>query len=238
MAEKRYRNRLHAGQVLAERLAPYAHGPALVLALPRGGVPVGFAVAERLGLALDVLVVRKLGLPGHPEYAMGAVGGGGVGVLQPEVLARHGVAPAAVEAAVAREQAEVARRERAFRGGRPPLQLAGTTVLLVDDGLATGATMQAAIAVARAGGAARAIAAVPVGAAASCEAIAALADEFVCPRRPASFGAVSLWYRAFEQTGDAEVRDLLALAWHRLPGRTGAARAPPAREPPRSTGAH
>ncbi|MES2902021.1 MAG: phosphoribosyltransferase [Pseudomonadota bacterium] len=220
-----FRNRLHAGKQLAAALAHHAGTDAIVLALPRGGVPVGFVVAHELGLALDVLIVRKLGLPGHEEFAIGAVGSGGVRIVQPEVLDACGVSPTEVEPIVERELAEVARRERLFRGARPPPVLAGRAVILVDDGLATGSTMQAAIEVARQQAPARLVAAIPVGAALSCMAIAPEVDELVCLLRPPHFRAVSQWYRQFEQTSDEEVQDLLALAWreqaqHPLPTTT------------------
>lgn len=209
-----YRNRAHAGRQLARALAPHAHdGEALVLALPRGGVPVGFAVARALGIALDVLMVRKLGLPGHEEFAMGAIGSGGVCVVQPDIVREFGVTPAALDAVCARELAELARRERIFRGARPAPPLRGRNVILVDDGLATGATMRAAIAVARAAGPAFVVAAAPVGAPDTCAALAPEVDALVCPLQPALFRAVGRWYRDFGQTTDDEVQDLLARAW-------------------------
>src|SRR4051812_14726166 len=149
-AIQRFRDRAQAGELLARQLAAYAQRPdVVVLALPRGGVPVAFAIAQRLGVALDILVVRKLGMPRHEEYAMGAVGSGGVRVLQPGVPGLMGVTAQDVEAVAARELAELARRERAYRGARPPLTLAGRRAILVDDGVATGSTMLAAIQVAR-----------------------------------------------------------------------------------------
>ena len=209
-----YRNRVHAGRQLARALAPHARGgAALVLALPRGGVPVGFAVARALGLSFDILMVRKLGLPGHEEFAMGAVGSGGVCVVQPDILREFGVTEAALTAVRARELAELARRERVFRGARPAPSLRGRSVILVDDGLATGATMRAAIAVARAAGPASLVVAAPVGAPDTCAALAAEVDALVCPLQPALFRAVGRWYRDFSQTTDGEVQHLLARAW-------------------------
>ena len=214
-----FKDRKHAGKLLARELSAYAHDArAIVLALPRGGVPVGYAVARQLGLPLDILVVRKLGLPGHEEYAIGAVGAGGVCVLQEDVVSEYGVAPEAIAAITSRELDEVARRERQYRGGHAPLQLAGRTVLLVDDGLATGSTMRAAIEIAHKLGAARVVVAVPVGAPSTCAALEREVDELVCLSRPPFFTAVSRWYRDFGQTSDAEVQDLLAVAWHQRRG--------------------
>lgn len=211
-----FRNRTHAGRQLAAALTSWAHDPgAIVLALPRGGVPVAFAVAQELGLELDILMVRKLGLPGHEEFAMGALGSGGVRVLQPEVLRHFGIGTEVLEAVCAREQAELERRERVFRGARPPPALAGRTVILVDDGLATGSTMRAAIAVAARAAPAAIVVAAPVGARDTCAALAPLASRLVCLRQPPRFGAVGKWYRNFDQTGDEEVQDLLSLAWRR-----------------------
>jgi predicted phosphoribosyltransferase len=211
----RFKNRTEAGRQLAKRLGTYARQPdAVVLALPRGGVPVGFAVAQRLGIALDILIVRKLGMPGHEEFAMGAVGSGGVRVLQPGVPGLMGVTPEAVEAVTARELAELQRRERAYRGGRPPLDLAGRSAILVDDGVATGSTMLAAIEVARRLGPRTLVLAIPVAPPDTAAALAARVDEFVCLSTPLQFRAVGQWYDTFDQTGDEEVQDLLATAWH------------------------
>lgn len=209
-----YRNRRHAGQQLARALHDYAHDPAaIVLALPRGGVPVGYAVARALGIAFDILLVRKLGMPGQEECAIGAVASGGVRVVQRAMLQLAGISPATLEAMCARQMAELDRRERRYRGARPSPQLAGHTVILVDDGLATGASMRAAIEAARLGAPARIVVAVPVGASDSCAALQAQVDECVCLLRPPVFRAVSQCYRQFEQTTDDEVIDLLAQAW-------------------------
>ncbi len=209
-----FKNRPHAGKQLAVALQQYAHDTsANVLALPRGGVPVGYAVAQALDLPLDVLLVRKLGMPGHEEFAVGAVASGDIRVVQHELLRYAGIDAATLEALCTRELAEVARRERRYRGARPALQLAQRTVILVDDGLATGSTMRAAIAVAKAHGPARIVAAVPVGAADTCAMLAPEVDHLVCLRRPRTFRAVSQWYGDFDQTTDEEVIDLLAQAW-------------------------
>ena len=214
-----FKDRSHAGKQLARALASYAHDPrAIVLALPRGGVPVGYVIARQLGLELDILVVRKLGMPGHEEFAIGAIAGSGVRVLQQDVLDEYGVPPRAVEAICARELTEIDRRERQYRGGHAPLQLHGRTALLVDDGLATGSTMRAAIGIAHKLGAARIVVAVPVGAPDTCNALEREVDELVCLSRPPFFSAVSQWYRDFGQTSDEEVQDLLALAWGEHPG--------------------
>ena len=212
---KLFRNRTHAGRLLAKALPEQLRDTdAIVLALPRGGVPVGFAVARELGLDLDILMVRKLGLPGHEEFAMGALGSGGVRVLQPDIVRGCGITQAALDTVCARELAEIARRERQFRGARPAPRLRGRTVILVDDGLATGSTMRAAIEVARAGDPAQIVVAVPVGAPETCAALAGEVDQLVCLLRPHPFIAVSKWYHQFEQTGDDEVQDLLSMAWH------------------------
>ncbi|MEN3274891.1 MAG: putative phosphoribosyl transferase [Massilia sp.] len=210
----RFRNRAQAGKLLAKQLGAGKLGPgAIVLALPRGGVPVAFAVAMALGLELDVLLVRKLGMPGQPEYAIGAIGSGGVQVLQAGVPGLMGVTQEQVEAIAARELAEIARRERLYRGGRPEPALAGRDVALVDDGIATGSTMLAAVQVARRRGAARVVVAVPVAPPSTLDALAPLVDELVCLAAPPRFRAVSQWYDTFDQTSDEEVQDLLAMAW-------------------------
>jgi predicted phosphoribosyltransferase len=207
-------NRQHAGEQLAAALSHYAgHAETLVLALPRGGVPVGFAIAQHLGLPLDIILVRKLGLPQHEEYAMGAIASGGVRVLNPEAIEGFAVRPDVVEAVCARESAVIAERERLYRGNRPPLDLHGRTAILVDDGLATGSTMRVAAKVARRLGAARVVAAVPVAPAESCALLGDDVDEIVCLSQPPHFRAVSQWYRDFDQTSDEEVQHLLALAW-------------------------
>lgn len=203
-------DRREAGRILADGLLRFRGQPgAIVLALPRGGVPVGYEVALALGVPLDVFVVRKLGVPGEEELAMGAVASGGARVLNPEVLQGFSISDAELADAVAREEAEIQRRERLYRPGRGPLDVAGSAVILVDDGLATGATMRAGVAALRKLGASQVIAAAPVGAASTAQQIAAEADEIVCPFRPKSFRALGEWYLDFRQITDDEVRRLL-----------------------------
>jgi putative phosphoribosyl transferase len=205
----RYANRREAGRVLGARLEALASRPdLLVLGLPRGGVPVAWEVARRLGAPLDVFVVRKLGFPGHEELAMGAIASGGIRVLNPEVVA-YGVSPAAIESVTERERRELERRERLFRGDRPPLSVAGRTVILVDDGLATGSTMRAAVRALRQEEAKTIIVAVPIAAPSVCADMENEADEVVCAATPEPFRAVGLWYEDFNQTSDEEVRELL-----------------------------
>jgi len=182
----------------------------VVLGLPRGGVPVAFEVARALGAPLDVLVVRKLGVPGHEELAFGAVASGGLRVLNPEVAG--GLPPAVVDDVTARQRQELATREALYRGDRPPLDLDGRTVLVVDDGLATGASMRAAVAAIRGHGPAAIVVAVPVGAAQTCERLRSEANEVVCALTPVPFRAVGAWYEDFFPTTDEEVRSLLARA--------------------------
>ncbi|HEX6631877.1 MAG TPA: phosphoribosyltransferase family protein [Gemmatimonadaceae bacterium] len=208
-----FQDRHDAGRRLAAALAHHAgEAGALVLALPRGGVPVGAEVAAALGLPLDILVVRKLGVPGHEEYAMGAIAGGGVKVLHEPVLQMLRIPAVAVARVVAREQEELARRERAYRGDRPLPVLGARTVLLVDDGLATGASMEAALAVVQRQHPARVVVAVPVAPAETLARLRDLADEVVCVLTPEPFDAVGSWYRDFPQTSDDEVRTLLGAA--------------------------
>ncbi|HZO14890.1 MAG TPA: phosphoribosyltransferase, partial [Polyangiaceae bacterium] len=205
-----YEDRRHAGRVLASVLAPYAgRDDLVVLALPRGGVPVAYEVAKRLGAPLDVFVVRKLGLPGHEELAMGAVASGGVRVLHDEVVQGLGVPEDIIDAVAAAESREVARRERAYRGHREPFHVTGKTVILVDDGLATGSTMRAAVRGLRQQNPARIVVAVPIASAITCQELGEEVDDIVCAATPEPFYAVGLWYRDFTQTGDEEVRELL-----------------------------
>ena len=214
----RFRDRAHAGKVLAERLEGYAGRPRLlVLGLPRGGVPVAFEVAQALDAPLDVFVVGKLGVPGHEELAMGALTSGGVRVLNDDAVQGLGIDEAAIARAAAAEGTELERRERAYRGDRGPIDVAGRTVILVDDGLATGSTMRAAVHAVRALGPERLVVAVPVAARQTCEQLRVEVDELVCAYTPEPFHAVGLWYDDFTQTSDDEVRDLLARARGREP---------------------
>lgn len=222
MFVKRFRDRIHAGELLAKRLAAYAGRPdVIVLALPRGGVPVGYAVAKALRVPLDVLVVRKLGVPGHEEFAMGAIASGGEYVLNHDLVQMAGIPGQLIEAAARRGLAELERREQLYRAGRPPLQLRGCTVILVDDGLATGATMQVAVKAVRKAQPARVIVAVPVGSPDTCSEMDMDADEVICDRTPEPFHAVGLWYEDFSQTSDEEVQKLLDEARLWQAGRTG-----------------
>lgn len=206
-----FTDRREAGRALAARLRQYAgRDDVLVLALPRGGVPVAYEVAEALGAPLDLFLVRKLGTPGHEELAMGAIASGGVRVLNDEVIRRYGVPPAAIDAVANAEQRELERREQAYRDGRTPLPLANRTVILVDDGLATGSTMRAAVEAVRQSKPSRVVVAVPVGSAETCQEFSVVADEIICGRTPESFRAVGQWYRDFDQTSDDEVRQLLS----------------------------
>ena len=206
-----FRNRRAAGVVLADRLRRFAQrSDVVVLALPRGGVPVAYDVALALGAPLDVFVVRKLGFPGHPELAMGAIASGGVRVLNENVVRWYRIPDAAIDAVTRTERVELERRERAYRDGRPPVPIEGHTVILVDDGLATGSTMRAAVLAVRKLHPARVVVAVPVGARETCEELRDIADEVVCAFTPEPFSAVGLWYADFSQTMDEEVRRLLA----------------------------
>ena len=206
----RFRDRAEAGRELAGRLAHHAGRPGvIVLGLPRGGVPVAYEVARALGAPLDVFVVRKLGVPGREELAMGAIATGGVRVLNPEVIDALGIPGSAIEAAAEREQEELDRRERLYRGDRPPPDRRGRTVILVDDGLATGSTMRAAVAAVRRQDPARVVVAVPVAAPDTCAEFRHVADEIVCAHTPEPFCAVGYWYEDFSQTTDDEVRRFL-----------------------------
>jgi putative phosphoribosyl transferase len=210
--QETYRDRRHAGTELARRLGHLKGDDVVVLGLPRGGVPVGFEVARALDAPLDVFVVRKLGLPGHPEYAMGAIASGGVRVLNDEVVRLYSIPQQVVDAIAREEQTELERREQAYRGGRPSFDVRRRTVVLIDDGLATGSTMKAAVQAVRALGPARIIVAVPVGSPDTRREFAAIADDIVCARAPEHFAAVGQWYDDFRQTTDEEVRELLRAA--------------------------
>jgi putative phosphoribosyl transferase len=205
-----FTDRREAGRVLAACLEAYrGRRDVVVLALPRGGVPVAFEVAEALDAPLDVFVVRKLGLPGQPEFAIGAIASGGVRVLNDAAIRRYRVTQNHIDTVARVELAELQRRELEYRQGRSLIDLHRRAVILIDDGLATGSSMRAAVQAIRAHQPARVIVAVPVGAANTCEALAAITDETVCARKPEPFSAVGLWYRDFSQTTDEEVRVLL-----------------------------
>ena len=211
MVGKRFRDRREAGRLLAAQLGAYAKRPdVLVLALPRGGVPVAAEVASALGAPLDVFVVRKLGVPGHEEYALGAIATGGVRVLNEEVVQALRIPDRVIDALAGREQEELARRERVYRGHRPPPDVRGRTVILVDDGLATGATMHAAIRALRQQQPARIVVAVPTASPETCAELKTEVDDVICATTPDPFYAVGLWYEDFSQTTDEEVRELLA----------------------------
>jgi predicted phosphoribosyltransferase len=211
----RFHDRADAGRVLATRLGEYADRPdVLVLALPRGGVPVGYEVARALHAPLDVFLVRKLGVPGHEELAMGALASGGVRVINQDVVRALGIPEDVLAEVTAQEAQELRRRERLYRDDRHAPAVAGRTVILVDDGLATGSTMRAAVAALRRLGPARVLVAVPVGAADTCAELAREADDAVCAVTPEPFLAVGMWYEDFTQTTDEEVRELLERAAH------------------------
>jgi putative phosphoribosyl transferase len=208
-----FHDRTEAGRLLAEKLAAYANRPNVqVLALPRGGVPVAYQVARALHAPLDVFLVRKLGVPGHEELAMGAIASGGAHVLNEDVVQALGISQDVLASVAAEELQELERRERAYRGNRPPPDVRGRTVILVDDGLATGSTMRAAIAALRQQGPRRIVVAVPVAAPETCAELQAEADAVVCGATPEPFFSVGLWYHDFSQTRDQEVRDLLERA--------------------------
>ena len=208
-----YRDRSEAGKQLAARLAKYAdRDDVLVLALPRGGVPVGFEVAKQLHVSLDIFLVRKLGLPGHEELAMGAISTGGVRVLNEDVVDYLQIPEGVIDAIAAIELRELERREGAYRGDRPEPDVRGKTIILVDDGLATGSTMRAAAVALRQQNPARIVIAVPVSAPQTCDEYRMGVDEIVCASTPEPFRGVGQWYRDFSQTTDDEVRELLEKA--------------------------
>ncbi|MGB8702825.1 MAG: phosphoribosyltransferase [Thermosynechococcaceae cyanobacterium] len=206
----RFRDRTEAGQQLATKLSAYAHrADVLVIGLPRGGVPVAAEVATALHAPLDICLVRKLGVPGHQELAMGAIASGGVRVLNDDLLDWLGISDQTIDEVAARELRELERRDHKYRGDRPPPDLRDRTVVLVDDGLATGSTMRAAIAAIRQQSPQRIVVAVPVGASETCEEIRRETDEVVCLRTPDPLYAIGLWYENFAQTTDEEVCKLL-----------------------------
>jgi predicted phosphoribosyltransferase len=208
-----FTDRHHAGKALAERLKEYAgRNDVVVLALPRGGVPVAYEVACTLHAPLDVFVVRKLGVPGHEELAMGAIASGDVRVLNQDVLQWYRLSDADLDAVTRHEKGELERRERLYRGSRPLTPIEGRTVILIDDGLATGSTMRAAVEAVRRLNPTRIVVAVPVGAQDTCDQLRQIADDAICLMTPASFSAVGQWYLDFSQTTDEEVSRLLASA--------------------------
>jgi putative phosphoribosyl transferase len=213
MEGQRFQDRAEAGRLLAQRLRRFAgRDDVVVLALPRGGVPVAYEVAKALGAPLHVFVVRKVGVPGHEEFALGAIASGGLLVLDEDLVRRLGIGRAELERAVAAEAQELERREAAYDGTRRPPQLEGKTVILIDDGLATGSTMRAAALAVRRQNPAGIVVAVPVAAEETCDEFRDVVDEIVCEVTPKPFRAVGLWYEDFSQTSDEEVRELLAQA--------------------------
>jgi len=219
-----FEDRADAGRVLAEAVRKALPQPAdaIVLALPRGGVPVGYEVARPLGLPLDVMIVRKLGAPFQPELAMGAIASGGVRVLNPEVVALTDVGQDTIDRVEQGERAELERRETTYRGDRPLPRLEGRTLILVDDGVATGSTMLAAVEAVRSASPARVVVAVPVATPEVVKRLERSADLVVCPRRPVPFFAIGLWYRDFPQLTDEDVRSILHKAWSQEAARAGA----------------
>ena len=218
--ERAFSNRAEAGRQLAEKLDKYAgRKDVIVLGLPRGGVPVAYEVAKRLRAPLDVFIVRKLGVPGFEELAAGAIASGGVRVLNEDVMRAIPYAEEAIEAVTARETAELERRERIYREGRPPPELRDRIAILVDDGLATGATMRAAVKALRQRGVAKIVVAVPVGPPDTCREIEQEADETFCLSTPPFFQAVGQYYEDFSQTSDEDVRELLSQAAQDIPER-------------------
>jgi putative phosphoribosyl transferase len=208
-----FRDRTDAGRQLAAQLMGYADRPdVLVLALPRGGVPVAFEVAQALHAPLDIFLVRKLGVPGHEELAMGAIASGGVRVLNEDVVRSLDLSEEMIDAVAVQERQELKRREQLYRRDRPPPDVRGKTIILVDDGLATGSTMRAAVAALRQQHPARIVVAVPIGARDTCADFEAEADETVCASMPEPFYAVGLWYGDFSQTTDDEIAELLGRA--------------------------
>jgi predicted phosphoribosyltransferase len=206
----RFQDRVQAGRLLAEALERYKNGlDVLVLALPRGGVPVAYEVAKALNAPLDVFIVRKLGVPGYEELAMGAIASGGIRALNTSVIRQLNIPQSAIDAVAARETAEVRRREELYRGGKSPLKIENRTIILVDDGLATGSTMKAAVAALRQQHPAKIIVAVPTAPSETCDELKREADEVICAVTPEPFYAVGQWYENFDQTTDTEVTELI-----------------------------
>ncbi len=205
-----FKDRTDAGRILAGELSDFMRKEdVLILALPRGGVPVGFEVARALGVPLDIFMVRKLGVPGHEEYAMGAIASGGIQIMNDDVVRSLKITRRQIEEAVDKERRELLRRERAYRGDRPEPEIRGHRIIIVDDGFATGASMRAAVAAVRAYGPLEIIVAVPTAAPEACADLEKEADRVVCAKTPRPFHAVGLWYEDFSQTTDEEVRELL-----------------------------
>jgi len=210
---RRFAGRTDAGLALAKELESYRNrDEVIVLGLPRGGVPVGAVVAERLNVPLDIFLVRKLGFPGHEEFAIGAIASGGMRVMNQAALETGRISQEEIDEIAAREKVELERREQEYRGDRPRLELEGRITILVDDGLATGSTMRAAVAALRQQNPAKIIVAVPVASAEACELLSSEADEVFCASIPEPFHAVGLWYEDFSQTTDEEVKELLQRA--------------------------
>ncbi|HEY9618046.1 MAG TPA: phosphoribosyltransferase [Microcoleaceae cyanobacterium] len=217
----RFKNRTVAGQLLAAQLLDYANrDDAIVLALPRGGVPIGFEVAKVLNVPLDILVVRKLGVPGHEELAMGAIAPGDVQILNQQIVQSCRVDDAALNQVIAREQQELERREQLYRDDRPALNLRDRTVILIDDGLATGATMRVAVQAVRQACPQQVIVAVPIGAPETCQELKTEAEQMICLETPRRFSSVGSWYDDFSQTTDEEVSTLLKAAIEFTPSAT------------------
>lgn len=215
MVQPLFRDRAEAGRVLAEQLEPVIEAQnTIVLALPRGGVSVGFELAQKIHTDLDIFLVRKIGVPGHEELAIGAIASGGVRVLNHAIVEQLGIPPSVIDHVTERELQEIGRRERLYREGRPQPEIAGRTAVLVDDGLATGATMLAAVRGLRAHSPARIIAAVPVASREACDDLREHVDRMVCLATPEPFYAVGIWYEDFSQTTDEEVCNLLDTAAH------------------------
>jgi len=211
--ERRFIDRENAGQILAQKLKPYANHPdTVVLALPRGGIKVAFGVAQTLKLPLDIFMVRKLGVPNQPELAMGAIASGGMRVLNQDILSHLNISNEYIETEAQRQNKELRRQENYYRNGRPALALRNKTVILIDDGLATGASMRAAISALRQQHPKRIIVAVPVASVASCAELKKEVEEIICEKTPEPFFSVGMWYDDFSQTSDEDVRDLLQCA--------------------------